>query len=213
MRVHAADHVAIGLLGGTIATTAALYTRLPDLLPTHFDVHGVPNGWMHRPLGAWLLPGIALVSWGIIRLGGFVLPHAWKERLDASPTSVVGALTVGLLCSLQSVILYAALTHPPDVGASIGFVLGAFWCALGLMMPKMRRNPWIGIRTAWTLSSDENWARTHRFAGYAFLPAGVLAIVAAGLGCTPLAFVAILASSLAATIYSFILARRLPPSP
>ncbi|AKU97714.1 hypothetical protein AKJ09_04378 [Labilithrix luteola] len=204
--------MAIGLLSGTVLVTAALYTRLPELIPTHFDARGVANGWMHRSLGAWMLPSIAVVSWVIIRLGARVLPSDWKERLAASPTAVMGALTVGLLCSLQAVILYAALEHPPNVGASLGFVLGAFWCAIGLMMPKMRRNPWIGIRTAWTLSSDENWARTHRFAGYAFILGGLVAIIAAGLGCTPLAVAAIIVSSLVATIYSFILARRLPPS-
>ena len=42
--------------------------------------------------------------------------------------------------------------------------LGALFVMLGLVMPRVRRNPWVGVRTPWTLASDENWARTHRFA-------------------------------------------------
>ena len=57
--------------------------------------------------------------------------------------------------------------------------MGAFLFALSFVMPRIRRNPVIGIRVAWTLASDENWARTHRFASYTFAAAGVVALVGA----------------------------------
>ncbi|HAF86254.1 MAG TPA: hypothetical protein DCG32_07825 [Sphaerochaeta sp.] len=32
-------------------------------------------------------------------------------------------------------------------------------------MPKCKHNYTVGIRIPWTLASEENWNRTHRFAG------------------------------------------------
>ena len=86
--------------------------------------------------------------------------------------------------------------------------MGTFWLALSLVVPRLRRNPFVGIRTPWTLASDENWARTHHFAGYTFAAGGVLATGAALGGVLPLAIGAILASALVPAVYSFLLDRR-----
>ena len=43
-------------------------------------------------------------------------------------------------------------------------------------MPKTRRNPVIGFRTSKTMSSDENWAKANRFAGFVFVISGILTV-------------------------------------
>ena len=212
MKLKAADHLSLGAIAGTGVLTATLYSRLPPRIPVHFDVHGAANRWLGREIGAWLLPATSLGLWLLLRFGGAILPSAWKGRMMASPTAAVGAIVVALFCAMQGIVLYAALVKPPTVAVSLGVVLGAFWIALGLVMPRIRRNPWIGVRTAWTLSSDENWARTHRFAGYAFTVAGALAIIAVAAGHASVATALIVASAVVPMIYSFVLARHLPPS-
>jgi uncharacterized membrane protein len=87
--------------------------------------------------------------------------------------------------------------------------LGAFFVLLGLILPRVRKNPWIGIRTPWTLASDENWARTHRFAGYTMVLGGGAAIVAAIAGAPVLSLVFILAGAIVPVFYSWRLARQL----
>jgi uncharacterized membrane protein len=210
MKVKTADHVALGAIIVAVALTAVLYPQLPERMPTHFDLHGVADGWMVRRIGAWLLPVLAAGTWLLLRLGGVILPRAWSERFAASPTSMVGALVASLFCALHCVILYAAMAKPPTVAVSLGLVLGGFWALLGLLMPKIRRNPWIGVRTPWTLSSDENWARTHRMAGYAFVAAGLLAVFAVAVGYAIVAPVLLVASAIVPVIYSFLWARRPP---
>jgi immunity protein, SdpI family len=128
----------------------------------------------------------------------------------ASPTDIATALVVGLLSALQGVILYAALEQPKSVGLTLGLVLGGFWIALGLILPRIRRNPWMGVRTPWTLSSDENWAQTHRVAGFTFCIGGALALLCTLSGASALGVVVLLVSALVPAVYSFLLARRLP---
>ena len=75
-------------------------------------------------------------------------------------------------------------------------------------MPRVRRNPWIGVRTPWTMASDENWARTHRFAGYTMTGGGLCAVVAALAGAPAVGLAFILVGSFAPAVYSWRIARR-----
>jgi uncharacterized membrane protein len=91
------------------------------------------------------------------------------------------------------------------------FLVGLLEIGLGLAMPRVRRNPIIGIRTPWTLTSDENWARTHRFAGYSMVVGGVVAAAAGASGTivgAVVAIVVLLGSMLVPAVYSLVLARR-----
>jgi len=44
---------------------------------------------------------------------------------------------------------------------------------VGNYMGKIRKNFFIGIRTPWTLASDEVWAKTHRLGGWCMVAAGL----------------------------------------
>jgi uncharacterized membrane protein len=210
-KLETSDWVSLAILGGTTALTVGLFSSLPARVPTHFDIHGVANGWMPRSAGAGVLPLTALGVWGLLRPGARLLPAAWHGRVQQSATGVLAALLVAFLSALQCIVLYAALLRPPSVGFALALLLGGFWIALGLVFPRIRRNPWMGIRTPWTLSSDENWAKTHRFAGFTFSIGGVAALLCAAVGASALSVPIILASALAPALYSSLLARRLPP--
>jgi uncharacterized membrane protein len=48
---------------------------------------------------------------------------------------------------------------------------------IGALMPRMRPSWFMGIRTPWTLSSDDVWVRTHRLGGKLFVAAGAVVAV------------------------------------
>jgi len=133
MKLKAADHLSLGTIAGTGILTAALYARLPDRIPMHFDIHGEANGWMARAIGAWLFPALSLGLWLLLRFGGLILPLTWKERMMASPTAAVGAIFAALFAAVQGLVLYAALVQPPTVAVSSGLILGVFWVVSGIM--------------------------------------------------------------------------------
>ncbi len=206
------DLVSLLLIAGAVGVTLALWPSLPERFPIHFDLSGRPNGWGSKAYGPWLLPGGAVVLWLILRPGSAILPAAWRERAEASPLSGLALAAVALLLSSQALCLYVATSHRAVGGAALDGALGAFSVVAGQFMPRLRRNPWAGVRTAWTLSSDENWLRTHRFAGYAMTIGGI-ATVLLGLLSRVAGLAAFLAGAVVAPwLYSFLLARRLPAS-
>jgi uncharacterized membrane protein len=193
---------------GAFAVTVLLYGRLPDPLPVHFDLSGQPNGWMSRAVGAWLLPGIEVLVVGLLRFGGHLLPPGWRERLDASPAHALALVTALMLTSVHVVVLRASLSALPSLGNAIWVLLGALFIALGVLLPRSRRNPFFGVRTAFALASDENWARTQRVAGWTMVGGGIITVAAGLLGLRAVAIATILTSALVPALWSWVLAKR-----
>jgi uncharacterized membrane protein len=204
------DVLTLGILAGGVALTAAVYTRLPDPMPTHFGVDGRPNGWMPRAVGAWvaLAVGIAVVL--LLRFGAALMPSDWRERFQASPMHALSLVVACLLTGVHLLALKAALG-----GGSHAMAMPALWLMLGgglavlaQLLPRTRRNPFFGVRTAWALTSDENWARTQRVGSYTLTIGGILAAVAGLLHAPHLALAAILVSAFLPVLWSWRLAKR-----
>ena len=199
-----------------VAASLAVFARLPDPMPTHFDVHGRANGWMPRALGAFVLPGIAVLTVALVRLGGKILPAGWRERMEASPVQALAVVLAAFLAAIHVVLLRAALAPMHGIGTVALTLVGALLVTFGLLLPRTRRNPVFGVRTAFALASDENWSRTQRFGGYTMVLGGAAVTVTAIAGAPSAALAAVLASALAPVLWSWILARRgvgNPPHP
>jgi uncharacterized membrane protein len=205
------DAVSVGVLGMTAALTAAVYERLPLRMATHFDLQGNANGWMSREEGAWFVPVFGLALWAVLRFVPRVLPRGERKRLGESSVARVAMSTTLFLAAVHLLILYVAIIPGASIVHVIWLVLGAFYIAMGLVLPRIKRNALMGIRTPWTLTSDENWARTQRVGGYAMVIGGVVAAAFGTLGGTAggiLAIGALLVSAIVPAGFSLVLARK-----
>ncbi len=209
MMITKLDRLSLAMMGGMLAVTAALYSRLPATMPIHFGFDGRADGFAPTPIAIALGLGMPLFVWAFVRGGERFLPRGFRDRLRASPADAGVMLVVTLLASTYFVMLHVALHPTADSALPLGIALGTFMAATGLVAPKLQRNPWIGVRTTWTLTSDEVWARTHRFAGFTFLAAGAAIVVLTLCGRFSWGIVALLVLALAPVLYSFLLARRL----
>jgi uncharacterized membrane protein len=205
------DVVSLAAIGGAGGASLALYDRLPQEVPTHFDLHGQPNGWMSRPWAASFLLIFTLALWIFIRFVRKLLPRSDKARLTPELAAVVAMLTAVFLSAVHVLILRIAIAPGVDVTTSVYLLVGVLFVTIGLVLPRVRRNPIIGVRTPWTLRSDENWARTQRVAGYTMVLGGIGAAAAGAAGGVAggiAAFTCLAAASLFPVIYSLHLARR-----
>jgi hypothetical protein len=79
-------------------------------------------------------------------------------------------------------------------------------------MGKIRHNYFFGIRTPWTLASEEVWNKTHRTVGPWWIIGGVVFLFLGFLPkylVIPLLFVIIVVLALGSTVYSYIIYRRI----
>ncbi len=194
-------------LAAAFALTAAVYSRLPDPMPTHFDIQGRPNGWMPRALGAWVVPVLAVGVVALTRFGARILPPGWRDRLAASPVRFLSFALAATLLGVHGLVLRASLSPAPRLDGALWVLLGGLFVAIGLVLPRIRRNPFFGVRTAYALASDENWARTQRFGGYAMTIGGGVALAAGALGSPTVALAAIIVAGVAPAVWSWLVAR------
>ena len=166
------------LIGLMIAFALAVYGRLPEQVPTHFGLSGEPDGWTPRFPGAFLMPVLA---------GGVYLLLIVLRRIDPrganysrfEETWWVFLNVIALLMTAIHVLsLGFAIGWPIDMARAVTVTVGLLFVGLGNYMPRLRSNWWMGIRTPWTLESEEVWRETHRVGGWAFVAAGLLVVLA-----------------------------------
>ena len=149
-----------------------LWNQLPDQLPTHFGIDGAADGWSGKGFAVFGLPLLMLV---------FHIVIYFATRLDKQNRghnekvmNLVG-LIFPTLSIVNSVVIYAqAMELELNLSSLLFSMLGLLFIAMGNWLPKIKQNSTLGIKIKWTLYSEENWNKTHRFAGFAWVIGGVI---------------------------------------
>jgi uncharacterized membrane protein len=185
--------------------------RLPSWVAVHFDIYGRPDGFAPPAFAALALPAFGLFIWAFLRVSPYLVPKRRREAALAAPLSSTGLLTMIFLCVLQFVLIENALGAGLDMMTVIACLMGCLFIGLAFIMLGTRPNPLVGIRTRWTLGSEDNWIRTHKLAALTFIGAGIAAIASPLAGAPASVFLllaAVLIAALIPTIYSWVLAKR-----
>ncbi|MEG0313911.1 MAG: SdpI family protein [Erysipelotrichaceae bacterium] len=161
----------IGLI--CVITTTGLVT-LPDTVPTHFNELGVADSYSSKN-SIIAFPVIAILFSIVSRI---IANNDPKLKENVNYANVLGIVNIVFNCIMLmtclGVIMYT--TNPGMINMSIlcCLVLCSLLILLGNVMPKIKSNLYLGIRTPWTLASESNWERTHRFGGRVWLIGGLL---------------------------------------
>jgi uncharacterized membrane protein len=157
-----------------VVATLAVYPRLPDHVPTHWNLHGDVDGWSSRLWGAWLMPLVLAMLVVVFRILPFIDPRRENYAKFAGVYDGMVLLIMLSILGLHLLVLAAALGKSVSVLHLMPLVIGLLLVGLGVILPRTRSNWFIGIRTPWTMSSDRVWERTHRLGGYLMVIAGSL---------------------------------------
>jgi len=112
--------------------------------------------------------------------------------------------------AIEVLALLVARGSQISMGRAVFTIVGALFVALGNFMGKLTKNFFVGVRTPWTLASDEVWLRTHRLAGKLFVLAGIAVAILALLGTNAVVEVVLLVVAGAIpVVYSYVVYRRL----
>jgi uncharacterized membrane protein len=192
--------------------SAAVYQRLPQTMAVHWDLHGNPNGWMPRAVGAAFGPVLIFFLGFMLRVVPRIDPRAENYARFADAYETIVASVLILMLVVHGIMLAVALGYHVSVARIVPAMVGVLFVVIGNMMPLVRPNWWFGIRTPWTLSNDRVWARTHRLAGYTMTAGGVIMILAAlalppAYGVPVLVAVAI-AATVGPAVYSYLTWKR-----
>lgn len=205
--------VSIVLIAAAVLVGIALYARLPDPMPAHWNAAGQVDGYMSKFWGVFLVPIITVVLLPLF----LVIPHI--DPLKANIAKFLGAFNwfivgfVAYMLLIYGLIIAAALGYQFNMTTILLPIVGLLFIGIGYMLNKAKRNFFIGIRTPWTLSSETVWDKTHRLGSKLFMLGGAVTIVSAFFGEAGiwLMLAVMLAAALIPVVYSYILWRQENP--
>ena len=198
--------IAVCLLPFVIS--AVYYDQLPEQIAIHFSAGNVPDRYASKLFASFGLPAIMLAV------------HLYTRfRLESDPRkegySAVMKLLSGWLVPVLSVVMQVslisfALGGSFDMNFYISLLVGFLFILMGNYLPKCRRNYTMGIKLPWTLSSDDNWNRTHRISGYLYILGGLILLVNAFLNIPAAILCVIGVLVVSPVVYSYALFRKQP---
>lgn len=202
--------LASGLIALSFLIGAYAYTILPEKIISHWDMFGNPNGYMSKFWGAFLMPIIGLV------LYIFFLFMYKIDPLKENIQKFHKKFEIFLVVFISFLIYLYILTILCNSGVKFDFVttmipgFSVFLYFVGDLVTHSKRNWMIGVRTSWSMQSDEIWNKTNRLAGKMFKISAAVSLV--GILAQEYAFIiticAILISAIYPTIYSYQLYRK-----
>ena len=184
---------------------------LPDELVVNWDSAGEPSGTMPATQAIALVPGL---------MAGLLVLFAVIPRIDPLSENIaafrpeydwfVVVMTAFLFGIHAGVLLFNLGYEFPFIQALIpGFALVFYYA--GIVLEKAERNWFVGIRTPWTLSSDQVWQQTHQLGAKLFKLTALCALVGLLFGEYAIYFLLVpaLGTALVTVVYSYYCYERL----
>jgi uncharacterized membrane protein len=184
-------------------------------MPAHWNAVGEVDGCMRKPTAVVTMIALPLAGCAmhvIFELLPRISRTGFEMDRFESVTDIITLSLTLMLAGVAAVLLLSASGTDVPVITVITLLVGGLFIVIGNYLGKVRRNFFIGIRTPWTLASDEVWARTHRVGGWLFVLAGIAIIASVGSPRPLLPVVLLVPIGSAAVIsvaYSYVVYRKL----
>ncbi|MCI8534987.1 MAG: DUF1648 domain-containing protein [Hungatella sp.] len=187
-----------------IILVVAVYTRLPQQIPTNWGFDGKVSYGEKGNL--WILAGIS----PFLAIMYQVLPKIDPKRKNYRKFQEVYEsfqlfMQVFLFVMVGIVIIESFRPGTVQVSTVVCAMCGILFIIIGNMMPKFRQNFFIGFRTPWTLTNEQVWNKTHRLAGRLMFVAGILGLIGAFFPSDKVKMVFLFVPLIAATVIPYIM--------
>ncbi|OGZ29188.1 MAG: hypothetical protein A2427_02815, partial [Candidatus Nealsonbacteria bacterium RIFOXYC1_FULL_40_7] len=166
--------VLIFLIIISFAAAFFLYPVLPDRIPIHWNASGQPDDFGSKEFGTFFLPVLSLAVYLLM----FLLPKI--DPLKKNYESFENAY----FWIRSSMIVFFLLLHGFVLSYGIGYrfninyliipLISLLFAVIGIFLPRIKKNWFVGIRTPWTIQSERSWEETHNFSGTLFIAAGII---------------------------------------
>jgi len=201
--------ISMVLLGVYVAW---IYPDLPDPMPTHWDAAGQVDDQTAKAIGAPLVAAIPMFIFIVFKLIPVLSPRGFRTESFTNVLNILMMASVVFGCAIGIGVMRAARDSSGDITTLVLVAVGFLLIIMGNFLGKVRKNFFLGIRTPWTLASDEVWAKTHRLGGWCFVIAGIVMVIMGaampGAG-MPWVITVVVAIAVIPVVYSYIAYRKI----
>lgn len=165
-----------GIIGATWSVALFVYGSMPQQMATHWNAIGIADGYTSKTVGLFLIPAIMVLLQVIFMILPSIDPL--KDAIQRigrryEQFALLFAMFMGYLFCL-SIAWNIGMVFAMNRWLSPAF--GGLFYGIGAGLKDIERNWFIGIRTPWTLSSDDVWNKTHAIGSTVFKVIGLIAL-------------------------------------
>ena len=171
--------IPIVILVAMIVVATFFYDKMPQRVPSHWNFQGDIDGYMSKKSFVLFFPTLSVAIYSFMTFLPFVDPLKKNVQKFANVYLWMKTIIVGFLSFLFFLIIYISVSEKLffPVGLAVTLSIGIMMVLLGMVMPLIKKNYFIGIRTPWTIESEEVWSITHKRAKFAFVIGGAIMIL------------------------------------
>lgn len=168
----------LAIIGAAWAAAGYFYAHFPEQVANHWNFAGHPDAYAGKLQGAIAIPILLSAMYAMFLALPMLDPK--KDRYSDFEKVYLGirGATLGLLAAVYGMTGLYNLGYPIQVGYATSFLVGLLMIVMGNYMGKIKKNWFVGIKTPWTLSSENVWNKTHRAGGWAFVAFGLATMAA-----------------------------------
>ena len=157
--------------------------HLPEKIPAHYGFDNQVDRWGSK-YEALLFPAVSILM-GYFLLGMAKLAAKKEEHGENNKnvTIILGILVLILLNALNVYSLYTSFNKVEnlsfvslDIGQLVFGIIGMLMIVTGNLMPKLRMNSMIGLRTHWSMKNEVTWKKSQHIGGISFIIGGIIII-------------------------------------
>ncbi|WP_395049567.1 SdpI family protein [Flavobacterium sp.] len=155
---------------------AYLWNSLPEKVPIHWNYKGEIDDWgtKYSLIGlVFLLPVLTYVLMLVIPK---IDPKKRIELMGGKYYQIKFVL-IGFMSVLALFIIHSSKSQTLSSPSTVFVLIGLLFMALGNYFKVIKQNYFLGIKTPWTLESEEVWKLTHILAGKLWIVGGLLIVI------------------------------------
>ena len=177
MKIRKSGIFTLGIIIIAFVVGIYFYPQMPEKMASHWNAQGQVDDYMPKFWSLFLVPIFLIGLWLLFILIPKIDPL--KENIEKFRKYYDWFV---ILITLFLFYIYL-LTISWNLGKRFDMTLlltpaiGILFYYIGVLLGNAKRNWFIGIRTPWTLSSENVWNKTHKIGGKLFKIAGMMAIL------------------------------------
>lgn len=158
---------------------------LPEQVPAHYDFNNQITRWGSK-YETLILPACN-VFFGFFMLGMAKYSAKQEEngKNNENVCMIAGIVSLLLFNAMTGYSLYADFNHVENLSSIavdlyqlIFGILGISMVIIGNVMPKVRMNSIVGLRTSWSMKNETTWKKSQRFGGISLIVGGIVMVAA-----------------------------------
>ncbi len=154
------------------------YQNSPETVTTHWNFQGQPDGYSSRGFGSFFFPGLLAFIYLLMIILPYFDPKRESYKEFEKPYRIFRYAMLLILSCVYWATGFYNVGYDINIGIITAFLIGALMIVIGNYLGKMKLNWFVGIKTPWTLSSENVWSKTHRLGGILFMIFGLIIMIA-----------------------------------